>query len=729
MLNLAKLRQQISQFFGHIPLRIILVSPFVLIIILSGIITSYLSFHNSQSSIKNLAYQLSHEITARIEQHVRNYLDVPHVFHQFNTEAMRDGALDVQNINELERTFWRQTKVSQSVKYIYFANPEGHFIGVQRFPDGNVVSKVRDQNTNKKRVIYALDPYGQRVREKKQKRYDPRERPWYRAAIDKGRPTWSDVYLSAHLNVLQITPATPVYDVDGNVLGVLGVNLLLSQINDFLQNLNIGNNGVAFIMERDGNLIASSTDEAPFVKSLKQSRLQAINSQKPLIQQTAAFLKQKFSHLEDITDNINIEFETKNDRLMLQVSPLRDKRGLDWLSVVIIPHSAVMQDIEENNKTTLFLILASLVIAVLVGLLASRWVISPILELNQAAKNLAAGDLAQQLPTTREDELGELANSFNKMSVQLQASFGQLEEANVSLEERVKVRTQDLAKAYKRLKSSQAQLVQSEKMASLGQMVAGVAHEINTPLGYVKSNVQTGQSIFIDLADMLTEYHALLKVLLGEEALDEAQLEQRIHALGERAIELEEDETLSETNDLFKDTLYGVAQISELVLNLKNFSRLDQAQTDEIDIHQCLDSALNIGKNILKYKVDVEKVYSEIPFISCSPSQLNQVFLNLLSNAAQSIEEHGTIYIKTSHDNHWVHISIQDTGKGMPKLVMRKIFDPFYTTKPIGEGTGLGLSISYQIVQQHGGRIRVASTEGKGTRFIVSLPLKAAIQT
>lgn len=373
-----------------------------------------------------------------------------------------------------------------------------------------------------------------------------------------------------------------------------------------------------------------------------------------------------------------------------------------------------MAQIQANTRATLALLLGALALSTLIGVFTVRWVLRPILSLNRAATRLAGGDWNQKLPVERHDELGELAKTFNNMAEQLQASFQ-------NLEQKVTERTRDLTVAYKRLKASQAQLVQSEKMASLGQMVAGVAHEINTPLGYVKSNVEMIQGLFDELGTLAGESGGLAQSLLSGEA-DEAQLAGRLATVAQLDENLRASGTLEETRELFKDTLYGLGQIGELVSNLKNFSRLDQSHVDNVDVHECLESSLTIAKNVLKHKAEVVKEYGEVPRITCAPSQLNQVFLNLFTNAAQAIEDHGKLILKTSADQEYVHISVQDTGKGIPKETLPKIFDPFFTTKAVGEGTGLGLSISYQIVRQHGGRIRVASEPGKGTRFIVSLP-------
>lgn len=292
-----------------------------------------------------------------------------------------------------------------------------------------------------------------------------------------------------------------------------------------------------------------------------------------------------------------------------------------------------------------------------------------------------------------------------------------------AMKQTVLQRTKELTKAYKALKASQAQLIQSEKMASLGQMVAGIAHEINTPLGYVRNNVETMQSFFTQSQTLVTVYQNLVDAMMAAEP-DVATIAAHTQTIEDTSEIFQNVELNEEIQHIFPDSLYGLDQIAELVRSLKDFSRLDQAKVANINLNECLESTLVIAKNPLKYKVTVRKEYSDIPRISCSPSRINQVFLNLLVNAAQAIEDKGIILIKTYCDSDNIYIVIQDNGKGIVKENLQKIFDPFFTTKPIGEGTGLGLSISYKIIEEHGGKMKVASEVGKGTRFTISLPIK-----
>jgi signal transduction histidine kinase len=291
-----------------------------------------------------------------------------------------------------------------------------------------------------------------------------------------------------------------------------------------------------------------------------------------------------------------------------------------------------------------------------------------------------------------------------------------------AMEVQMRANTEKLEQANEQLKSSQLALVQSEKLASLGQMVAGIAHEINTPLGYVQNNVAIGQDLFQQVQSMIAAYEALVDDLIDEQ-VDEQKIAARMQQVSGLRADMNTQEMLGEMRGLMEDSLYGISQISELVVNLRNFSRMDAAITEAVSLNDCIESALNIGRNVLKDRVEVIKNLADLPRIPCAPSQLNQVFLNLFTNAAQAMDGRGKLFIETGATDSAVHVRVADNGKGIPPENLMRIFDPFFTTKPVGEGTGLGLAITYRIIQQHGGDIRVESRTGEGTSFHITLPI------
>ena len=339
----------------------------------------------------------------------------------------------------------------------------------------------------------------------------------------------------------------------------------------------------------------------------------------------------------------------------------------------------------------------------------------------QAVYNAALVDLFSLL-TARNRTLAE-ANA------QVLEAQRELKAANSLLETRVLERTRELASAntalvgerqalvdsIARLQQTQARLLQSEKMAAVGQLAAGVAHEINNPIGFVSSNLGSLTGYVEHMLTLLAAYEKT-RVLMP------AAMRAGIESLPAHA---ELDYIREDAPQLLRDCKEGLARVKRIVNDLRDFARVDTADWASADIHAVLDSALQVVANEIKYKADVVKEFANLPPVVCNAAQLGQVFVNLLVNAAQAMEGRGTITLRTGAAPESVWIDISDTGTGMPPEIQKRIFEPFYTTKPVGKGTGLGLSISWDIVKRHGGNLEVQSSPGQGTRFRITLPTVA----
>ncbi len=411
-------------------------------------------------------------------------------------------------------------------------------------------------------------------------------------------------------------------------------------------------------------------------------------------------------------------------------------RGPDVLPMAEQPHEVsgmVVVGISFNRMTKSLqaiqkqggrLSLGILILAVIVSRALVNIISRPIQRLAAGTHRIARGDLSQEVQVGFPREIGELSQSFNQMMQDLRASRKELERWAQTLENRVQERTQEIERKNTRLtelidkmKRMQEQLVHSEKMASLGQLVAGIAHEINNPVNFISSNMTPLKRYMRDIKTLLSECEHLFQ---------NDQKNQEAFQSIKRDIDFEF--LMEDLEELIQDVETGATRIKQIVQDLRNFSRLDEAELKTIDLHESLDTTLNLLGHIYEKRIVIHKQYGDIPPVECYAGQLNQVFMNLLANAAQSIHGAGNVWISTACHETTVRICIRDDGKGIPEDILPKIFDPFFTTKAVGEGTGLGLSISYGIIEKHQGDISVKSQVGGGTEFTMEIPLSLSKQ-
>jgi len=357
---------------------------------------------------------------------------------------------------------------------------------------------------------------------------------------------------------------------------------------------------------------------------------------------------------------------------------------------------------------------------------------------SRIARSINEGDYQmEEVNIPGQDELSDVAKAFNQLSITLEKEHDRrtefeddLRELNQNLELKVERRTEQLLKQNQQLEqinqelqSTQEQLLQSEKMASVGQLAAGVAHEINNPIGFVGSNLGT-------LNEYITPYKRLSELVLEYMASkDKTQRKQLASQLFSFAREQDLHYINQDIGELLQESIKGLERVTDIVKSLKQFAHVDTDDKQMFDLNECVTTTLNMVNNELKYHCQIETELAALPETAINVGKVIQVLTNLLINAGQAIEDSGFIYISTQVVDDNIQLKIKDTGKGIKPQDIKDIFNPFFTTKPVGQGTGLGLSICFDIIQEHGGNIRVASELGKGTCFTIELPVTENKQT
>lgn len=441
---LKTVKRSLIPILKRLPLRVVLSIPFVVQTAAVIVLVGYLSHVEGQQAINTLAQQLMSEVHERVQQHLQAYTQEPQQIVQLIADDIESGRINLtpDNLQSLDAYFLKRTQNFSSVSFIYVGNEQGKFIGagpVRKANQTSYIVEVTDGTTNRNYVSYAVDAFGRRTRQiNAVPNYDPRRRPWYQAAIATGKATWSKIYpfIGEANQGLTITAVKPYQTPAGKLGGVAAVDLYLNDINVFLENLQIAQSGQVFILEPSGALVASSNRQPSYIKMYGQPhRLTAFNSQDELIRTSAEQIKQQLGGLDQIHSPRHLEFKFQEQRYFGQVARWQDGLGLDWVIVAVVPESDFMGQIYANMQTTFLLAGIAIFTAIVFSLSTARWVITPILELNRAAKDIAKGKWENPISLDRGDEVGQLARSFNQMASQLQLSFDALQQGQQQIAE------------------------------------------------------------------------------------------------------------------------------------------------------------------------------------------------------------------------------------------------------------------------------------------------------
>ncbi|MCU0540823.1 MAG: ATP-binding protein [Oscillatoriaceae cyanobacterium Prado104] len=903
-----------------LPLRAVLIVPFVAQIVGAVGLVGYLSFRNGQKAVEDLAQQLMGEASKRVEDKLTNFLGTADLVNQLSAAAIERGELSL-NLQEVqprgEKFLWQQMQSFKSLQWISLGSEAGgEFLGIARNETNNLEIVSVNSSTNYQNIYYATDNNGARGQQVKivPGTYDSRKRPWYKKPVEANQPVWLEIYQGFSERVVYISTTKPIRDRAGKLLGVTSVDISLEEFQDFLDRIQLSENGQIFAIEQSGMLVASTSREPVFqqVSGKKEpQRLNVLDSKTPLIRTTAQYLSKSFQGFDKIDKQQQLQFIENGQRYFVKVVPFVGSYGLKWSIAIAIPESDFMAEINSNTRTTILLCFIALVVSTAGGMLVARWVTQPLLQLNESAKHIARGEFDRTVAVNRSDEVGELANSFKSMAEQLQVSFAEMRTLNAELSEsksrlnqileavpvgifvaepngkpyyvnsraqsllgkgivdeiaaeeirevyqiyqadsqeiypqekdpilcaiqgasvnaddieihqpnrnipievwgmpiyddrgnvtyaiaaftditqrkeaeklvaeynrtleiQVSERTQELSTALDHLQATQQELIQSEKMAALGQLVAGVAHELNTPLGAIRTSAGTSSKFLGETFPKLPEF---FQIVSPEEAENFFMLLNRslekdltLTAKEERKLKRQlvsqlEDEDIEDADDIAdtlvdmgiyeaddfipllqkpdRDTILDMAyklseiqrstqtintatdRASKVVFALKNYARSDFSEAMvEADIIEGIETVLTLYQNNLKHGVEVSRNFQKLDPILCYPDQLNQVWTNLVHNALQAMDNHGKLILDVCREDDLIKVAVTDSGQGIPPEILPKIFEPFFTTKRPGEGTGLGLDIVRKIINKHGGKIEVASVPGQ-TTFTVFLPV------
>jgi signal transduction histidine kinase len=685
-----KKRSVLAQgFLRRLTLSVILKVPYTLQVIAAVGLTGWLSLRNGQVAIQQLALELREGIATQVCHYIEDQIHTAQEINETNLAAIEVGLLPLDDFATMGEFFWHQMYI-HPVGYINFANPQGEFIGVERTEANQLLINETVAPALNTMTIYETDHQGQRAAA----RVEPAPKPvthegWYVDAVRAGHSVWSDIYQwDDQPDVLSISSSYPIYDSNQQLLGVIGVDLIMSHINQFLRTLESTRNGAIFIMETNGMLVATSTVTPSFqIVEGEAQRLLATQSQDDLIRATAEQLQDHFPAAIAPSQPLSLTFDFGGERHYVNATSYQDEFGLDWVMVLVVPETAFMDQIYQNTRITVLMCLLAAAIATLLGLVLSRWINQPIRQLVAASQAITRGELDHTLNIHSIREFETVAESFNTMALQLKTSF-------TNLENHVAQRTAELAEA-----KTQAEAANQAKT----RFLANMSHELRTPLNIILGFVQVLQR--------------------------DTSLETKHH-----------------------DTLQRIRRSGQYLLSLiNNILLVTKLENGEVGIYNvCFnlwELLQDLAADLIPQTEAKQLTFAVIPltdlpeYIYADESKLRQVLTGLLDNAIKFTETgQVTLQVKaipastdaTKVAPWTLQFDIKDSGPGMPPDWLLLEEDPLLQSDfshQEQQGRGLGLHISHEYIRLMGGELTYSNDHNQGAYFRIQIPVRVTAAT